>query len=273
MKYIKLNNGIKMPILGFGTYFNDNYKTYDSVFNALKIGYRQFDTAKWYNNEYEVAKAIKDSNIQRKDLFITCKIECKTYDEVINDINDTLKIFNTNYLDLILIHWPTNNILDAYKALEFMYKKKIAKAIGVSNFNQELCDYILENASIKPQLNQIEIHIYFQEKKMHKYLQDNNIYHEAWSQFGEGLINVFNDPVINRLAKKYNKTPAQIMLRFLIQNNIIVIPRSTNIEHMKENIDVFDFNISDFDIKEIEKVDKKMQLSTWPTCMSIETNY
>ena len=273
MEYVKLNNGIRMPILGFGTYYSDNLNVYESVSCALKTGYRQFDTAKWYNNEREVARAIKDSNINRNKLFITCKIECKGFEEAIKDVNDTLNIFNTSYLDLILIHWPTDNVIETYKALEYLYEKKIAKAIGVSNFNQELCDYILNMAKIKPQINQIETHIYFQEKKMHKFLEENNIYHEAWSQFGEGLINVFNDEVINKLSKQYNKSAAQIMLRFFIQKNIIVIPRSSSEEHIKENFNVFDFAIDEEDINEIEKLDKKMQLSGWPTCMSIETKY
>ena len=273
MEYVKLNNDVKMPILGFGTYYSDNLNVFESVSCALKTGYRQFDTAKWYNNEREVARAIKESKINREELFITCKIECKGYLDVINDVNDTLKIFDTNYLDLILIHWPTENILVAYKALEYLYEKKVARAIGISNFNQELCEYILSNANVKPQVNQIETHIYFQEKKMHKYLQEKEICHEAWSQFGEGLINVFNDSLINELSKKYNKTPAQIMLRFFIQNNIVVIPRSANPEHIKENFDVFDFNLEDEDIKQIEKLDKKVQLSGWPSCMSCETKY
>lgn len=273
MEYVTLNNGVKMPILGFGTYFLNVSNTEEAVYNALMCGYRQLDTAKWYVNEKEVAHAIKRSNIDRKDLFITCKIESKGYHDTILDIQDTLKKLETDYLDLILIHWPSGDILGTYKALEEMYSKKITKAIGLSNFNEELCDYILQNCTIKPQINQIETHIYFQQKKMHNYLEKNNIYHESWSPFAEGLLNVFNELLIIELSKKYNKTAAQIMLRFLIQKNIIVIPRSIDINHIKENINVFDFTIDNTDIIEIEKLDKRQQLSGWPTIMKDETNY
>ena len=273
MEYVYLNNGIKIPILGFGTYFPNILDTEESVYLALKSGYRHLDTAKWYANEKEVANAIKRSGIKREELFITCKIESKGYNDTINDIYDTLNKLQTDYLDLILIHWPANNILDTYKALEFMYEKKIARSIGLSNFNEELCNHILNNCNIKPQVNQIETHIYFQEKKMHDYLNSVNICHEGWSPFAEGMLDVFNDQLIVSLSNKYKKKTSQVMLRFMIQKGIVVIPRSKNKEHIEENIDVFDFKISDEDMLKIENIDKRKQLSNWPTIMKCETYY
>ena len=273
MEYITLNNGVKMPILGFGTYFINILDTENSVYNALKCGYRSLDTAKWDRNEIEVEKAIKRSNINRNDIFITCKVESKGYNDTIKDIMDTLNKFNTDYLDLILIHWPEGDVLQAYRALEEMYERRIARAIGISNFNEELCNYILDNCKIKPQVNQIETHIYFQEKKMNRYLKNNNIYHEAWSPFAEGLLDVFNNETVIYLAKKYKKKASQIILRFLIQKNIIVIPKSTNLEHIKENIDIFNFKINNDDIKLLEQLDRKKQLSGWPKIMESETKY
>ena len=163
--------------------------------------------------------------------------------------------------------------MDTYKALEYLYENKKVKAIGISNFNEELCEILLKNCKIKPQVNQIETHIYFQEKKMNKYLKEKNICHEAWSPCAEGLLNLFEDETIKEISKKYKKTTAQIMLKFFIQKEIVVIPRSTNIEHIKENINVFDFKLEENDIKKIEKIDKRQQLSGWPSYMEVETKY
>lgn len=273
MEYVVLNNKVKMPILGFGTYFPKVSETKDAVLEALNNGYRSLDTAKWYINELEVAKAIKESGVKREDLFITCKVEPNGYFKTMNDIYDTLNRLDTTYLDLILIHWPAGDILESYKALETMYDRKIARAIGISNFNTELCDFLLNNCRIKPQVNQIETHLYFQEKKMHKYLKSKKIYHESWSPFAEGVLDVFNNELVLKLAKKYKKKPSQILLKFLIQSDVIVIPRSTDPKHIKENIKVFDFTIDDKDMKLLKKEDRKQQLSGWPVVMKSETDY
>ena len=273
MEYVTLRNKVKMPLLGFGTYFPRVADTKDAVCTALKNGYRSLDTAKWYVNEKEVAKAIKDSGVKREDLFITCKVEANGYFKTMNDIYDTLYRLDTTYLDLILIHWPTENMLEAYKALETMYDRGIARAIGISNFNEELCDYLLSNCRIKPHVNQIETHLYFQEKKMHKYLKSKRICHESWSPLAEGKLDLLKDETVLELAKKYKKKPSQILLRFLIQNNIVVIPRSQDENHIKENFNVFDFEIDDKDMKKLSKLDKRQQLSGWPKIMASETKY
>ena len=273
MEYVVLKNKVEMPVLGFGTYFPKVSDTKDAVLCALKNGYRSLDTAKWYVNEIEVGKAIKESGIPREELFITCKVEPNEYYKTMNDIYDTLNRLDTTYLDLILIHWPSNNMLETYRALEKMYDRGIARAIGISNFNEELCDYLLANCRIKPQVNQIETHLYFQEKKMHKYLKQKRIHHESWSPFSEGVLKVLEDETVIKMAKKYNKKPSQLLLRFMIQKDIIVIPRSKDPKHIKENIVVFDFTIDDKDIKVLEKLDKKQQLSGWPSLMKTETMY
>lgn len=273
MDYIKLYNGVNMPILGFGTYFPVDNGIEDSIYNALCNGYRMLDTAKWYNNEDMVGRAILRSGVDRKDIFITSKIMCSNYEETINNVYDSLNKMNTDYFDLILIHWPDNGYLDTYKALEFLYEKGIAKAIGVSNFNARLCDKLISLCKVKPMVNQIETNIYFQEKKMNKYLNDTGIVHEGWAPFCEGYCDVLNDETLKEIAKRYNKTVAQVTLRFFIQKNIIVLPRSSDLNHIIDNLNVFDFTLNDNDVKTIENLDRKRQYSGWPMLMSEETRY
>ena len=273
MNYLKLSNNVKIPVIGFGTYFINIDDVEEAVYNALKVGYRHLDCAKWYNNEELVGSAIKRSGIKREELFITTKVECADYSTTINNIYDSMNKMNTNYFDLVLIHWPEDNYLDTYRALEYLYKQGIIKAIGVSNFNSQLMDILLDNCEIKPVINQIETHIYFQQKKMNDYLKEHNICHESWSCFAEGYLDLFIDKVIKKISKKYKKIPAQIMLKFFVQKDIIVIPKSNNIEHMKENIDIFDFDLDDDSMKLIENLDKRKQYSGWPVCMNEETYY
>ena len=271
MEYVILNNNIKMPVLGFGTYGTSN--TYKDVLNALKVGYRLIDTAQWYNNEEEVGRAIVDSNIDRKEIFITSKTITSGYQETIDGIAKSLEKLKTDYIDLMLIHWPMGNDIETYKALEYCYKEGKIKAIGLSNFNEEECLNIINNCQVVPAINQIETHIFWQQKKMHKFLRENKIYHEAYSPFGEGFNNIFENQTIKEIAKKYKKTPAQIMLKFLIMEDIIVIPKSSKIERMKENIAIFDFTLQEEDINIIRSLDIKKSCSNWPQSMSIEKNY
>jgi len=273
---IKLENGNEMPILGFGTYMLcDSTKMYESILCALKSGYKMLDTAKWYNNEHIVGDAIRDSGIRREDLFITSKQMTNTYEETIKNVEDTLNKFHTNYLDLVLIHWPTQKNLnkETYRALEDLVDKGIIKSIGISNYNQEQCEELLKECRIKPQVNQIETHVYFQENKMNEYLKNNNIVHESWAPFCEGYLGLLQDKKLEEIGNKYNKTIAQIALRFLLERNIIVIPKSTNIDHIKENLEIFDFKLNKEDFEEIVKLDKKALYSGWPENMKVETKY
>ena len=270
MKYVTLNNGVKMPILGFGTY---NTNTYTDVLNALKIGYRLIDTAQWYENEKDVGNAIKKSGIPREEIFITSKTITDGYDETIKGVEESLKKLQTDYIDLMIIHWPQRKDLETYKALEDCYKQGKLKAIGLSNFNEEECLNIINNSEITPAVNQIETHIYWQQKRMHKFLLEHNIYHEAYSPFGEGFNNIFNDKIILEIAKKHNKTTAQVMLKFLISENIIVIPKSSNKKRMCENIDIFDFDLTNKEIDDIKRLDIKKSSSGWPASMNSCKNY
>ena len=272
-KTISLTKDIEMPMIGFGTYFINIKDTYTSVLWALKSGYRLIDSAKWYQNEIEVGKAIRDSKIKREELFIISKVEAKTYSETIDAVKETLQLMELDYLDLVLIHWPTGKLLDTYKALEDLYDQGLIKAIGLSNFHEDLCDFIIHNSRIKPVLNQVETHIYFQEKKMHKYLKKNHMIHQSWSPFAEGYMDMLKDKTLEKIANKYHKSVAQIILRFLIQKNIVVIPKSTNPIHITENINIFDFELEKDDMKIIEKLDRKEQYSKWPYNMIVETYY
>lgn len=273
MEYVTLNNGVKMPILGFGTYFPTHDYTEESIYNALCLGYRMLDTAKWYNNEELVGRAIMRSGVNRKELFITSKLQCGSFDETINNVNDSLKKIGTDYFDLILVHWPTNDFLETYKALEYLYDKGIAKSIGISNFNEKLCTYLLSVCRIKPQVNQIEANIYFQENKMYNYLKRVGVQFEGWATFCEGYCDMLKDETLISIGNKYNKSAAQVALRFFIQKGVIVLPRSHDVNHIRENLEVFDFNLSDEDLKSIENLDKKRQYSGWPQTMLEETYY
>ena len=262
-----------MPVLGYGTYYASPTDTEKNVSNAIKCGYRHFDTAKWYCNERQVASAIKKSKIKREKFFITGKVESKGYTETLKEIEESMNNLDIEYYDLLLIHWPSNDILGTYRALEETYLNGRAKAIGLSNFNEDECNYIIENAKVYPQVNQIETHIYFQEDKMNKFLNKKNIQHESWAPFAEGYMGMLKDKTLVEISKKYNKSVAQLILRYLIQKDIIVIPKTTKVKHMKENIDVFDFQISNNDMQRIKALDRKEQYSSFPPSMKKETYY
>lgn len=269
----RLRNGEEMPMIGFGTYFIDIANCEEAVKNALKSGYRMLDMAAWYNNTCQVAEAIKKSKVKREDIYITYKVLPSRYQDIVDDVFKTMDILDTTYLDLVLLHWPYGNVYEQYKALEDLYNAGIVKAIGVSNYDHILLDKLLNCCKFKPMVDQIETHIYFQETKMKSYLDAKEIVHESWSPFAEGYLGILQDETIAEIAKKYNKTSAQVILRFLIEKDMVVIPKSINKDHIKENIKIFDFKLDEEDIKKIEKLDRKKQYSSWPENMAIETIY
>lgn len=273
MKYIKLNNGVLMPIIGYGTYLTSKRDTKDLVLKALNNGYRHIDTAQNYGNEHEVGLAVKESKISREEIFITSKTQTNGYESTKRGIEESLREFGLDYIDLMIIHWPTWDNIETYKALEEAYKDGKVRSIGLSNFNEHEVKEIINNFEVKPVLDQIETHVLWQQKRMHKFLEENNIYHESWSPFGEGMDNIFNNETLINIGKKYNKTSAQVILRFLIQSNIIVIPKSTKEDRMKENIDIFDFELSFEDMNTISNLDEKKSYSNWPSSMGIEKEY
>lgn len=263
--YKILSNGVKMPSIGFGTYkLGDDNQVSEAVKFSLNLGYRQIDTASFYNNEEGVGRGIKESGIRREDIFLATKLwnDDHGYEKAIEAFNESLKKLGVDYLDLYLIHWPNKLNSETWKAFEELYDKGKVKAIGVCNFKQEHLEELKKSAKIMPMINQIEIHPYRAQKEMVEYCKDNNIQVVAWGPIMRGKI--FSDPLMVSLAEKYNKSVAQVALRWHLQNGIIPIPKSVNTERIKENLNIFDFNILEEDIIAIDNLDKNENISGVP---------
>ena len=259
MEYVTLNNGVKMPILGYDVYQVTKEECERCVLDALKAGYRSIDTAQSYFNEEEVGNAIQKSGILREEIFLTTKVwvEHYGYEEAKKSVEESMRKLKTDYLDLVLLHQPFADAYGAYRALEEMYEAGKIRAIGISNFYVDrMVDFASFNR-IKPMVNQVETHIYNQQENLKEWAEKYDIQLEAWAPFGEGRGGTFDNSVIVKLAEKYKKTPAQIMLRWHIQRGIVVIPKSTHFVRMKENFDVFDFVLSEEDMQEIAQLDRK----------------
>ena len=250
MEHVTLSNGVKMPILGYGVYQVTKEECEKCVLDALKVGYRAIDTAQSYFNEEEVGNAIAKSGIPREEIFLTTKVwvEHYGYENARKSVEESMRKLKTDYLDLVLLHQPFADAYGAYRALEEMYEEGKIRAIGISNFYVDrMVDFASFNR-IKP--------IFNQQRELKEWADKYGIQMEAWAPFGEGRGGTFDNPVITGIAEKYGKTPAQIMLRWHIQRGVVVIPKSTHIERMEENFNVFDFSISDEDMAEIAKLDK-----------------
>lgn len=255
MEKTKLNNGIEMPMLGIGTFMQTPDQAEDSVYNALKAGYRLIDTANAYQNEKGVGRGIKKSGVPREEIFLETKLWPAFYEEE-DQVERTLKRLDTDYIDLLLIHQPAGNYIKGYKIMEKAYKEGKVKAIGLSNFNEEQIQEILDNCEIKPTVLQTEAHPYYPQTEMKKFLSKYDIKIQAWYPLGHGDKSLINEEVFSKLAKKYGKSNVQIILRWHIQAGNIVIPGATNPEHIKANIDIFDFELTDEEMQEIAKVNK-----------------
>lgn len=259
MTYKKLNNGVEIPAIGFGVYQMSEKETYGSVRQALDVGYRIIDTAAVYQNEKAVGKAIKDSGIERKEIFVTTKVfvQDSGYEKTRTAFYHSLENLGLDYLDLYLIHKPYGDYYGSYRAMEEFYDLKLVRAIGVTSFwSERLADLITHNR-IKPQINQIEINVFNQKQSEIEFMEKEGIQAEAWAPFAEAKNNIFNLPDLLTIAKKHNKTTGQVMLRYMIQRNIIPLPKTTHLERMKENIDVFDFNLDEDDMNTIKTLDTK----------------
>jgi len=263
MKTVKLNNGVVMPILGLGVYqITDYQECKNTVLDALKIGYRSIDTAAIYKNEEAVGEAIKESGINREDLFITTKLWIKDagYDSAKKAFELSLKKLQVDYLDLYLIHQPYGDIYGSWKAMEELYKEGKIRAIGVSNFHQDrLMDLIVHNEII-PAVNQIETHPFFQRNNDQKFLKENDVQIESWASFAEGKNDIFHNEILSKIGEKYNKSVAQVILRWLVQRDVVVIPKSVKKERLEENFNVFDFDLSLDDMSLIASLDKNESL-------------
>ena len=259
MDYVTLANGVKMPQLGYGVYQVTKEECERCVLDALDVGYRAIDTAQSYFNEAEVGEAIAESGIDRKEIFLTTKvwIEHYGYENTKISVLKSMEKLKTDYIDLVLLHQPFADYYGAYRALEDLYEEGKLRAIGVSNFYPDRLVDIASFARIKPMVNQIETHPLNQQIEGHEWLKKYGVIHEAWAPFGEGRGNMFTNPVLQKLGDKYNKTIAQVILRWQLQRGIVVIPKSTHKERMAQNLDVFDFTLTDEDMQDIAALDTK----------------
>lgn len=258
MEYVTLANGVKMPQLWYGVYQVSKEECERCVSDALSAGYRHIDTAQSYFNEEEVGRAVKKSGIPRGEIFFTTKvwIEHYGYEECKKSVLESMRKLQTDYIDLVLLHQPFSDYYGAWRALEELYAEGRLRAIGVSNFYPDRLVDICSFSRIKPMVNQVETHPFNQQRQAHGWMKKYGVVHEAWAPFGEGRGGLFTNPVIEEIGKKYGKSVAQVILRWHIQRQIAVIPKSTHIERMKENIDVFDFTLSDEDMSAIAALDK-----------------
>ena len=262
MKYVTLNNGVKMPVLGYGVYQVEPDECERCVSDAVEAGYRLIDTAQAYCNEEGVGRAVKKSGIKRDEFFIVTKVWISNagYENAKKSIETSLSKLQTDYIDLLLIHQPFNDYYGTYRAMEEFYEKGLLKSIGVSNFYPDRFMDFSNFVKVKPMVNQMETHIFNQQKKLHEILKENKCQLMSWGPFAEGKNDFFNNPVLVSIGSKYGKTSAQTALRYLIQKNIVVIPKSTHKERMIENINVFDFSLSNDDMAALEKLDTENSL-------------
>ena len=258
MEYTTLNNGVKMPRLGYGVYQVTSEECERCVLDAIGVGYRAIDTAQSYGNEDAVGSAVQKSGVPRDELFLTTKIWISNagYEKAKASINSSLQRLKTDYIDLLLIHQPFGDYYGAYRAMEEAYKAGKLRAIGVSNFYPDRLIDLCQFARVTPAVNQVETHVFHQQKTAHEYMKKYGVQHESWGPFAGGRKDFFSNPVLTEIGAKYGKTSAQTALRFLLQSDVVVIPKSTHKERMAQNIDVFDFTLSDEDMQSIAALDE-----------------
>ena len=260
MEYIILNNGVKMPKVGFGVYqVTDQNECRQAVLDAIDVGYRLIDTAQAYGNEEAVGEAIKMSGVDRKDLFITTKVWISNYgyEKAKMSVEESLKKMQLDYLDLVLLHQPFNDYYGAYQALVDLYKEGKIKAIGVSNFYPDRLVDMAIFSEVTPAINQVEVNVFHQQKEAQVYNEKYGVQLEAWAPFAEGRNNMFSNPELKEIGEKYGKTVAQVILRWLVQRNIVPLSKSVKKSRMEENINIFDFELSKEDMDKISEMDKK----------------
>lgn len=257
MEFVTLNNGVKMPILGYGVYQTPPEETKKCVLDALNTGYRSIDTAQAYGNEAGVGDAVSESGIARDEIFITTKIWITNagYENAKKSIDESLKKLKTDYVDLLLIHQPFGDYYGSYRAMEEAYKQGKARAIGVSNFYPDRYLDIEHFAEVKPAVNQMETHVFQQQKVLREYMAKHNTQLMSWGPFAEGRNDFFTNKVLSDIGAKYGKSVAQTALRFLIQSGIVVIPKSVHHERIQQNFEVFDFELSAEDMQTIANLD------------------
>lgn len=257
MKNVRLNNGVMMPAIGFGVYQVGEKETERVVGDALEVGYRMIDTAASYFNEAQVGNAIRHSGLKREDLFVTTKlwVQDYEYDDALRAFDKSMKLLGLDYLDLYLLHKPYGNYYAAWRAAERLYREGRIRAIGVTSFSSErLQDLFLHN-EVKPAVNQIETNPFYQQSAANAFLQQEGIQHEAWAPFAEGQNGIFHNPVLKSIAQHHGKGVGAVILRWLNQRNVVVIPKSVRKERMIENLNIFDFTLTDEEMKAIAGLD------------------
>ena len=257
METMKLSNGVEIPVLGYGVYQVTPAECERCVIDAISVGYRHIDTAQAYYNEENVGNAIKKSGIPRDEFFITTKVWISNYGEenAAKSIDESLRKLQVDYIDLMLLHQPFGDYYGAWRALEKAYHEGKIRAIGISNFYPDRMIDLYHFSEVKPMANQIETHPFFQRVYEHKYMEKYHIAHESWGPFAEGRNNLFSNAMLKSIGEKYGKTVGQVVLRFLIQSDVVVFPKSTHKERMQENFDIFDFQLSADDMAAIRKMD------------------
>ena len=264
MQEITLNNQVTVPQLGLGVFqIEDDNILKDAVKAAINDGYRHFDTATLYKNEQALGEALADSGVPRDELFVTSKVwnTVTTYDYTIAAFKESLRKLNMDYLDLYLIHWPTEGYLEKWRALEDLYDQGLVRAIGVSNFEKEDLEQLLAHAKVTPAVDQVETHPYYQRPKLHALLKQLGIAYEAWSPLGRAKNGALQDPTLQEIAQTHNKSVAQVIIRWHLQNDEIVIPKSTHANRIEENFNVFDFLLTDSEMQQIAGLDKNESMN------------
>ena len=257
---IKLSNGIEMPQVGYGVYQVTPEECERCVLDAIEVGYRMIDTAQAYHNEEQVGKAIAKSGVKREDLFLVTKMWMSNYQKGQESIDESLRKLKTDYIDLMILHQPFCDRYSGYRALEEAYKAGKVRAIGVSNHFADHFIDLASNVEIPPMVNQMETHVFDQQQELQQFEKEMGCAHMAWSPMAEGRNDFFTNPVLAEIGKKYGKTVAQVGLRYLLQRDVIIIPKSTHKERMKENLDILDFSLNDDDMKQILALDQKQSL-------------
>lgn len=258
MQYVTLSNGIRMPMLGYGVYQVSNEECERCVLDAIDVGYRSVDTAQAYHNEEAVGKAIEKCGVPRSELFLTTKVWISNagYEKAKASIDISLQNLRTDYIDLLLIHQPFGDYYGTWRAMEEAYRAGKLRAIGVSNFYPDRLVDLCRFVNIKPMVNQVETHVFQQQTQAREWMNKYGVAHESWGPFAEGRKDFFTNPVLCDIGQKYQKSAAQIALRFLIQQGVIVIPKSTHKERMKENFEIFNFTLTEGDMLKIAALDE-----------------